>query len=275
MADCPKKCPEIPGSSTATPAAKACPDVTFEAGNYTVKYSAGCLSKTKRASAVPDGWYERVRIVDGVIVEAQTDSTAQTIIENPCTAAGGADPGEVTVSNDECNLTAMTSGNALLTTLQYSFDQYLNLTGCGSIGSPLRASIDYASLKSDILQGGVTYDGCGYRIVEGIVQSFVLPITSVVSNNPALQIVRNGCEVALNVAAAGGSVVYTRLWCKPGTGGLLLRGAGQVLRGAGTTANVQLLGATQADLAGIPTVPTSFPNVQQAVAWLDANLPVC
>lgn len=274
MAICPESdCPPRPGSTTENggSATVACPPVSFDAGNYRVKYEAGCLTKEKRPAAIPDGWYSRVRIVDGVIVEAQEESGAQVIIENPCSVQNGGEQGSVGVSIDACNLTTMDSSGLLNTRLYYSYDRFITMGGCGSPRSPLSMALDISSVRANVLAGGTNFNACGISIRDGVVLSMVNPITNIVSNNPALQISRDGCTVSLNVVAQATSVIYTRPWCQLGTGGQrIMRGTGVVLRGPGSTANVAIYVASEGITA--PTPPASFQNVQEAINWLDANL---
>lgn len=255
-----------------------CQPVAFTAGNYTVTYDGRCVTKRKRTGVVPDGWYERVRIEDGVIVEASQTSNAMTVIENPCAARGGGEVGDgsVVLSPDQCNLSSVDLSGTLLTRLNVLNGPFMQVFGCGSPTSPLNIDVDINAVKSEVLAGGTNYTGCGIEIRDGVISSFVDPILNITSNNPGLQIIRNGCDIELAVTAIAGSVAYTRPWCKAGAnGGLLLRGYGVVYRGTGTSATVALFGIADNDLSGAPQPPTTFPSIQEAISWVDSNLPPC
>lgn len=276
MATCPPDKCKLP-ALTQPKIEKPCEPTSFDAGNYRISYDGRCVTKAKRPGAIPDGWYERVRIQDGTIVEAQESSTEQVIIENPCSsqnAGGGA--GVVTVSPDSCNLTSIDGSGALLSRLAYTFGPYLEVNGCGSPTAPLTMNLDFDLLRSDVLAGGTNLSACGIEITDGVVQAMPLPILNILSNNPNLQVLRDGCTVTLSVQAQAGSVVYTRAWCKRTAADVsVLRAVGQVFRGAGAGANVQLVFATEADASGAPVPPSSFASVQDAINWVDANLPPC
>lgn len=266
--------PDPQSNGSAAPA--SCAPVSFNAGNYTISYDGSCMSKRKRTGVVPDGWYERVRIEDGVIVEAQETSAEQVIIENPCAVGGSSADGTVAVSPDLCNLSTMDSTGAILTRLGINSGSFMRLSGCGSMTSPIEIDVDINAVKSEVLAGGVNFNACGFDIRDGVVQSFLAPILNIRSNNPGLQIIRNGCDVELAVTSIAGSVVYTRPWCKAGSGGnMLLRGTGVVFRGTGTSATVALFGVSDNDLSGAPQPPASFSSVQEAISWVDSNLPPC
>lgn len=271
MATCPPEPCKVVSDSTGTTPDAACPPISFDAGNYRIAYSGRCLTKQKRPDAVPDGWYSRVRIVDGVIVEAREESGQQVVIENPCSNAGGTNDGLIGVSLDSCNLASITSDGLLNTRLFYSYDRFMTVGGCGSASSPLTFFIDVEGLRASILAGGANFTGCGISIENGVVTSFVQPITNIVSNNPALQIIRDGCTVTLNVTASATSIAYSRPWCRVGANGVrVMRGVGVVMRGGGNTANVVIYSASEGDTP--PTPPSSFQNVQEAINWVDANM---
>ena len=271
MATCPPEPCKPTTAGSATPDVTSCPPLSFDAGNYSVKYNGKCLTKEKRPNAIKDGWYSRVRIVDGVIVEAQEQSGQQVVIENPCAAASSGNDGSIGVSLDTCNLTMMTSDGLLNTRLFYVPDRFLTVSGCGSPSSPLVYSLDIAGIQASVLAGGTNFTGCGIDIKNGVVMSFTQPITNIVSNNPALQVIRDGCTISLNVTASSMSVVYSRPWCRVGTNGQrIFQGMAAVLRGAGNTANVIVYPVSEG--VAMPAIPSSFGNTQEAITWVDANM---
>ena len=221
-----------------------------------------------------DGWYERVRIQDGVIVEAQEFSEEQVVIENPCAVGSTGGDGAVSVSQDACNLTAQDSAGALLTRLNYVYDQYLRVNGCGSLTAPLSLELDIGTVQAEILSGGINYSRCGFEIRDGVIRSWVDPITTLTSNNPNIQIIRNGCNAEIATTAIAMSVVYTRPWCTRTNPGdpPSMQGLGVVRRGAGNTAVVEIHYAFGRVTTGAPTPPSTFATVQEAVNWVDANL---
>lgn len=274
MANCPPEPPcVLPPLDDSCEKARTCAPISFDAGNYKVAYDGKCLTKSRRGNALADGWYEAVRIEDGVIVEAREFSGKQVVIENPCSNSSTGTTGSVTVSADSCNLTALDSRGALLSRFSYLNGPYLQISGCGSMSSPLDVQLDFDSVKTDVLAGGLNFSGCGIEIANGLVTSFVTPITTIKSNNPALQITVDGCVATLNVASMAGSVVYMRPWCG-GTDGSM-KGFGVVFRGAGNTANVSVKANNASDQGSAPVPPSSFSSVQEAINWVDANLPSC
>lgn len=265
--------------STPTPAAlaKPCESLSFSAGNYDVSYNGKtrCMSKVRNRS-VPDGWYNSVRLVDGVIVEAQTVDEPVVQLQTACFGGGGSSGlAGLTVSADACNLTKQVDGK-LLTQVFVDYGQYLSVTGCGTASNPLEIDVDFESIQSDALAGGLNYEGCGFRIENGLITAWVDPITSIqVADSEALSVATDGCDAVLKLQTQGGAVVYTRQGCVMDAGVQRLRASGQVLRNGAVGAIVQVFPATAADAAGLPTPPSAFSTIAAAVAWLDSNLPGC
>ena len=185
--------------ATATP---SCPDLTFQVGNYDISYRAGCLRRARRTDAIPDGWYNRVRIEDGQIVEVENDQTRTTLLPDLCSTPDDGVGYEAAPIG--CNLTVV-ANNQIMTRLSTANVEGRGvwLEGCGSDNQPLVVNIDSNSLRSDmgIVPGG-TVEGCGFSFFNGIMQSFPgRIITGVINNAPSVLNVEidENCNLVISV----------------------------------------------------------------------------
>lgn len=204
--------PKPPTSSTDTcrllsPKAQstaACPDVQFRVGNYDITYSLGCLKKARTQNPIPDGWYNRVRIQDGQVVDVDNEEASTTLLPDLCIGQGG-DGVDLITPQTSCNLSQI-SGNALLTRLLLATPNpgdVVWLEGCGAEGFPLQARINIDMLKKALgLDAGVDVDSCGVQIVGGTVKAFPnRVITGVVNNASGIieAFVNSACQLVISV----------------------------------------------------------------------------
>lgn len=258
--------------------AKPCPVVDFAAGNSDLHFDGRCLTK-KSVRSVPDGWYARVRLVEGQVVEAKRADGTVVTIESPClNDPTPSDPSD-DADSDPCNLTSINPLGLLLTKLRYGDDgQYIQLSGCGTAAAPFKLLLQGSALRSDILgKRGVTFSHCGITVVKGVVTQFVPPITSVSSEVDNIVVTRTGCAVTLRTADVTDTVVYTRLACKMVGTQPMLRAHVQVVITATGSARVRAIPLTAADAAGLPATGAGvgFATVKEAIAYVDATFPGC
>lgn len=209
----------------------SCPDLSFRVGNYDVSYRAGCLRRARRTDAIPDGWYNRVRVVDGQIVEVENNETRVTLLADLCSQPGDGVGYEAAPIG--CNLTVVTN-NQIMTRLSTANVEGRGvwLEGCGSDAMPLVVNFDANSLRNDmgIVDGG-TVEGCGFKFTNGIMQSFPgRVITGVINNAPSVLNVEidANCNLVISVpgVAADGTIApaaYEAVrMCPNGGGGVRL-----------------------------------------------------
>jgi hypothetical protein len=262
----------------APPAPATCPTLSFCSGNYTYTYEAGCLRRTARSSPIPDGWYARVRIQDGCIVEASEGPAPVTQLPSPCIqgdsgGGGGATP---TLSPDTCNLTRF-AGGSLTTNLIANDSRYIIQSGCGTAASPFVMTLDVEQLREDVL-GDFSFNQCGIRIERGAVRAFVPPVTEIkVEPDSWGTVVRDGCSVTLRPRVLVGAQVYTRMFCcdetVAGSEKTILGAMGAVYASTNGTAFVEICPVDP--VTTIPTIPNSFESIQKAVEWLDSATITC
>lgn len=206
---CPPK-PPAPSTDTCrllSPKAQtttACPDAQFRVGNYDISYSLGCLKKTRTQYPIPNGWYNRVRIEDGQIVDVDNEEVSTTLLPDLCMSQ--MDSGvDITTPQTSCNLSQL-SGNVLLTRLLTATpnpQDIVWLEGCGAEGLPLQAKINIDALRLALgLTTGVTVDSCGISIENGTVKQFPgRVITGVVNNAPGVleAYVDANCNLVISV----------------------------------------------------------------------------
>ena len=181
----------------------SCPDAEFRVGNYQITYSLGCLRKTRVESALPNGWYNRVRIEDGQIVEVDNEETSTTLLPDLCL-----DPlstGDLTAPDMSCNLSRISSGQ-LMTRLLLATpmpDDPLWLDGCGTDAMPVKANINPAKMREALgLREGMSLDACGVGIEHGVITRFPSQIvTGVINNAPGLLSVsiNDQCQLVIGV----------------------------------------------------------------------------
>ena len=188
----------------ASEQSQSCPDAQFRVGNYDITYSLGCLKKTRTTNPIPDGWYNRVRIEDGQIVEVDNAETNTTLLPDLCMTQMG-NGVDLETPQTQSNLSQI-SANQLLTRLllaQPGPEDSVWLEGTGTQGFPLKVNINLDRLKIALgLDGGVTVDSCGLRIQNGAVTAFPSKIiTGVVNNAPGVleAFVNDQCQLVISV----------------------------------------------------------------------------
>lgn len=210
-------------------AAVACPDTAFRVGNYDITYTAGCLRKARRQDGIPDGWYNRVRVADGQIVEVENDETRLAILPDLCQATGDAVRYEAAPGT--CNVVRVVGNqiNARIITADVQPDDALWLEGCGSEYQPFKIAINPAKLKELLgLGAGTTSSQCGVRITNGVIEQFPpTVVTGVMNMAPGvLEAWIDGCTLVLavpGVAPGGGQATPSYEIdkpCQPGVSGM-------------------------------------------------------
>lgn len=257
--------------ATTVTAPVPCAPMTFCSGNYTVTFNGQCLTKVKRTSFVEDGTYKNPTFVfqDGCITSVSEGTPSTTVLSGPCVGGTNIPGTGVTTASTQCNLSSVNSAGQLLTTASLLALAPLSVTGCGSASQPWVITWDGA------LAGGVNYSGCGTTIENGLITEFTPGITGISTTDPFLSVVRNGCDIEINLQGiVGKSVQYTRpLCCMSAAGVPRFLGMG-VVTAVGTTAKVSFCWS-YAEIPGYTPPPAIFTSVQAAVSWLDLMTFTC
>lgn len=163
----------------------ACPDAEFRVGNYQITYSLGCVRKSRVSHPIPDGWYNRVRIEDGQIVDVDNEEDRVTLLPDMCVSQGAGSGGALQTTDSPCNLSTI-SGNTLSTRIVTNVpgpQDIVWLDGCGSEGFPLKAGINVAMLREALgMSVGANVQSCGISIQGGSVVAFPNQVITGVRN---------------------------------------------------------------------------------------------
>jgi hypothetical protein len=252
-----------------------CAPMSFCAGNYTITFDGQCLTKTRRANAIPDGTYKNadVSIEDGCITALSEGTPSSTVLAGPCTTTPGGGIGTTpTIATGSCNLLSDTGSGLQARAVLVAYPP-LSVTGCGSAAQPWVMEFDGASI------GGVDVDSCGYKATGGIFTQWVDPVTNVINGDGSLLISKTGCSIQINSAATyTQKIIYSRpLCCTDTTGVPRFLGMGTVNAAVIDTApwndSAASIGfcwnSTTVPPAFVPP-PALFSTRALAIAWLDA-----
>lgn len=229
-------CDDVPALLQAP---KNTPPVEWCAGNFTLRYKDGKVTKVPRTPTIADGVYTNaiVRMVGGCIAEISSGPNTVFSACDPCVdPPTPPPPAGITIDGSPCNLSTL-SADGLLTQLIPGASTCISLSGCGTTASPLVAQPVFSPDAGNALEcrpnglyatggttgGGTNFSGCGIQITNGLVVALPLPfqpILSLVSTDSSVIISRdpaNPCIVNLSAnptptvptVTPGGIIVVT------------------------------------------------------------------
>lgn len=193
---------------TVTPAPQAA--VSWCAGNFTLTYKDGRVTRSPRLPAVADGVYPNatVTMVGGCVTAIAPGTNVVYSACDPCVTPAPP-PGVATVPIDgnACNLSTFSAIDGLLTLLVTANSSCIFFSGCGNTVSPLTAipiiSPDMGNavqcrpnglfVQDPSATTGANFSGCGIVITNGLVTALPLPFAPI-----------------LNLVSSDGSVIATQ-----------------------------------------------------------------
>lgn len=204
MEQCPKpttRClPDVP-----------CAPTSFTIGNYVITYDGNCLTKTPRAARVADGWYSNVYIEDGIITKAERLPAQVVIPPSACTVNDA--PQLPRLTGQGSNLLRV-QDDALMADFDFIASERLVASGNGSTNDPFRIDLDIATVRDEVLAGGLDTGLHGWLIQRGIIQKMPgWPIVQVQNLSPQmLDINLSGGTLQIGIvgAVSGRNVLATR-----------------------------------------------------------------
>ncbi len=188
------------GCCDDTPAVVPAPQaaVSWCAGNFTLTYKDGRVTRTARLPAVVDGVYPNatVTMVGGCITAIAPGTNVVYQACDPCATPIPPPPGiTIPVDGNVCNLSTFSLVDGLLTLLVSGDSNCIALNGCGTGASPLTATPIISTDVGNALECrgnglfvpdpsatvGVSFSGCGIQITNGIVTALPLPFAPILN----------------------------------------------------------------------------------------------